>query len=300
MNLVASDIKKVLEDNNIVVSDIEKINIGGANINYKFFSESKCYVAKCYQRDYYFHLSNMLIERLNEYDSNLVIHDRKIIDKPFRIEVTKFHKGNHIFSYNATQIKRILEIINFYTQEKYNIDISTNETIYEKFNNYYNYFIKNISNLKKVSKRVIENLFFIYTNLDIDNNPKMCIIHGDLSNTNILWNDSTPTILDFDECIYAEKEYEIASFIVKSAFNNGLFDLNIARNIIKYAKEVITNFDIKKINKYIKFYILKVLFEKLYFYETTDLDIESDEQKKDYWLWWYKLLLNNQFDDIIK
>lgn len=300
MNIVEKNVIKILNNNSISVDNIEKINIGGANINYKFFLNNKCYIAKCYQRNYFFHLSDLLIERLSKYDNDLVIKNRKIINEPFRIEITEFHNGNHLFLYNDIQIKRLLKIIDFYTQENYNIEVNTTETIYEKFNVYYSYFQKHIDKLKKVSNDIVDKLNNVYKNLDIDASNKMCVIHGDLSNTNILWNNSNPTIIDFDECIYAEKEYELASFIIKSSFNNGKLNLDIAKNIVKNAKDIITNFNLKKLKDYIKFYILKVLYEKLYFYEITDLDIESNDQKRDYWLWWFNLLIGNQIDEIIK
>ena len=46
-------------------------------------------------------------------------------------------------------------------------------------------------------------------------------------------------------------------------------------------------------------YIIKVIIEKIYYHLLLGLDLESEEQKKDYWKWWYYLLLNDKTIDSI-
>ena len=77
---------------------------------------------------------------------------------------------------------------------------------------------------------------------------------------------------------------------------NKLLDYNYAAKIIKFYK---TNaYSLSTIKNYCYFYIIKVLLEKLYYSNLYDLNLESNSQKKDYWLWWYNLLKEIKLIDI--
>lgn len=298
MSIVDDDVIKILIKNGYLIDTIEKIDTGCANICYKFSYSNKIYVAKCYRRVYNFDLSDALQDIIYNYNENMIIKNRSIINDKFRIEVAEFNSGKHIFKYNDKMIIELLNVINYYTQPKFAYNGNDVKTIYDKFEQYHSYFVNNAS-FNKVSINIIEKLNGIYDQLDINNFHSLFIVHGDLSYTNILWNNCEPTIIDFDECIYAEKEYELASFVIKTTFNDGEFNSQLAKKIIENMKSIIYNFDLCKLKTYIRFYILKVLYEKLYFYDTTDLDIESIDQKKDYWLWWYNLIMCDKIDTIL-
>ena len=103
-------------------------------------------------------------------------------------------------------------------------------------------------------------------------------------------------LIDFDEAILGPIEYELASFLIKNCFENGVFNYDYASIIIKFYKSM--NYSISDIEKFCHFYIIKVLLEKLYYSYLYGLNLESNSQKKDYWLWWYKLLETIHIKDI--
>ena len=124
-----------------------------------------------------------------------------------------------------------------------------------------------------------------------------CFVHGDLSFENVIWKKDIPYLIDFDECCFASKEYEYASFLIKSCFHNNNFDICLAKKILKVAMSYNIDIEILKFNYY--FYILKVILEKLYYHNLLGLDLESESQKRDYWLWWYDLLLDKNIEKSI-
>jgi len=113
------------------------------------------------------------------------------------------------------------------------------------------------------------------------------ILHGDLVYTNIIWNDKV-NLIDFDETIAGPLEYELAGFLIKNCFENGEFDNAYADKIIKFYES--KNYLFTNIKNYCYFYIIKVLFEKFYYSYKYSLNLESNSQKQDYWIWWYNLL----------
>ena len=129
------------------------------------------------------------------------------------------------------------------------------------------------------------------------NSNNCCIVHGDLSYENILWKNNIPYLIDFDECCFAPKEYEYANFLIKNCFIKNKFNVTLAKKIIKAAKY--NNVDILNLKYNFYLYIIKVIIEKIYYHLLLGLDLESEEQKKDYWKWWYYLLLNDKTIDSI-
>ena len=300
MNLEEEIIKtliKFCEYYKIDINSLENFEYGGANIVKKCCFNQKEIVIKFYRKNYYFDLINYTIKKLN----NRVIKTIKMIDKfsinNFYVVVCNFEKGIHKQNISKKSIDKIIEVITILSSISTKSLDKDKYSIFNKYNTYKNYFLQN--KCKKITNQVIETILKKdKINRFNKNNDNLVIVHGDLSPTNILWYKNTLTLIDFDECCLAPKEYELASFLIKYSFHNGIMNLNKAKTIIDEFKEQIIDFDIKKLKKWVDFYVIKVLLEKLYYYESIGVDIESDLHKKDYWCWWYSLLQNNEFSEL--
>ena len=167
------------------------------------------------------------------------------------------------------------------------LDKHNSYTIYDKIDNYY-------KSLKNINDKTIKEIIKKYEKLDIYSNNNV-ILHGDLVYTNIIWNNKI-NLIDFDETIIGPIEYELASFLIKNCFENGKFDYKYAVKIINFYKR--KNYSLSSIKNYCYLYIIKVLLEKLYYSHLYDLNLESNSQKKDYWLWWYNLLKEIELIDM--
>ncbi len=167
------------------------------------------------------------------------------------------------------------------------LDKHNSYTIYDKVDNYY-------KSLKNINDKTIKEIIKKYEKLDIYSNNNV-ILHGDLVYTNIIWNNKI-NLIDFDETIIGPIEYELASFLIKNCFENGKFDYKYAVKIINFYKK--NNYSLSSIKNYCYLYIIKVLLEKLYYSHLYDLNLESNSQKKDYWLWWYNLLKEIELIDM--
>ena len=98
--------------------------------------------------------------------------------------------------------------------------------------------------------------------------------------------------LSDSEVLYA-LEYKWSA---NGVFENGKFDYKYAVKIINFYKK--NNYSLSSIKNYCYLYIIKVLLEKLYYSHLYDLNLESNSQKKDYWLWWYNLLKEIELIDM--
>ena len=226
--------------------------------------------------------------KLKNYDYDFI---KYVIDKDIScnklIELYRFDNYNvGIYTFIKGKIKRYVsdkmlnqlfnELNKLYSIELYK---KNSYTIYEKVDNYYNY-------LKNINDKTIRDIVKIYESLDISKDSNV-ILHGDLVYTNIIWNDKV-NLIDFDETIAGPIEYELASFLIKNCFENGEFDNAYADRIIKFYES--KNYLFTNIKNYCYFYIIKVLFEKFYYSYKYSLNLESNSQKQDYWIWWYNLL----------
>ena len=160
------------------------------------------------------------------------------------------------------------------------------QTIHEKTNKYYH-------SLKQEKDSSIKYLIKQYESIQKLLEKTNAIIHGDLYYKNIIWN-SHVNFVDFDECIVGPSEYEMACFLIKNCFENNEFDIQYAKKIINFYRY--RGYSINRINNYYRYYILKVLLEKLYYGKLYSLNLEDAIQKKDYWKWWYNLLKNEKLE----
>lgn len=283
-------IKKQVESIiNKKIIKLEEIKYGGANTVYKIITEDyKSYVYKIYKIKRNFDI----IDNLNSYlkregIETLDVIKRGKIQNDFYYLYTK-NKGIHKYTYTQNMIDKILDVINVeYKNIKNSFD--SDNSITKKYFFYQQYFYKNKT--RKIQEDIIEYINRVSHEIKIDN-AGLCLVHGDLSITNILWDKEKFSLIDFDEAIYAPIEYELVSFLIKTCFNRNNFNKKLAFNIMKRIKMKFNNINYYSFKNAWNLYITKVIYEKFYYYELGYTDIENEEHKRDYWKWWFELLKN--------
>ena len=278
-------LKEICEKYNIKI--LGKLRHGGANVVRKcLYDNNKC-ILKIYYKDknYNFDLIDYVLEKLDH--ANKIIFKTKYLECD--IYLYSFMDGKHLKKYSNKQLQKVVNSIEKISK----IDIEASKTknsIYDKYYKYRNYFKENQTAFDKI---VISNLLK-YDEIYGKNIGNNCIVHGDLAPTNVIWNEDTPFLVDFDECTYAPVEYEYMSFLIKTCFYNNNFDIKIALSILNILID--KKYDIKRLKNCFYFYILKVLFEKLYFCESSGLDLNDEKQRLDFWKWWYDLLIDKNIE----
>ena len=272
--------KKEIKDicDKLNLKNIKEMKNGGANYVIKCKYNNKDVIVKFYHK-----LKNYNYD-LIKYVLDKDINCNKLIDfysfKTYKVGIFSYIKGKMHRYFSKEQINQI-----FLECKKINVQIESNicsNSIYDKVYFYY-------KKLKNIDNPIIKDIIRKYKELNIVSSCDDVIIHGDLSYKNIIWNKKA-YLIDFDEVMKGPFEYEAASFLIKNCFDNGYFDVNYSKKIISYYRS--HNFNLNKIREYYYFFIIKVLLEKFYYNQLYALNLESDSQKKDYWLWWYKLLKN--------
>ena len=284
-------LKNVCEKYNIQI--LNNFRYGGANIVKKcLYNNQKC-VLKIYHssKQYNLNLINKLLDKLD--NVNKVIFHDKYLD--YEVYLYSYLIGKHTKKYSNSKLLNLFHFINKLKSIDLFDNMKNQQNILKKYNKYKNYFTSYpISFNKYIIKELLMYDKKYVNNLSEENS---CLIHGDLSPKNIIWQKDTPFIIDFDECCFAQQEYEYMSFLIKSCFYDNFFDIEFALKIINLIKTQNVNINTLKSNYY--FYILKVLFEKIYYHEVLGLDLDSVNQRKDHWTWWYNLLTNKAITKIL-
>jgi len=277
-------LSKVIKFNKI--KKIKKFTSNLANTVYSVFTDNGKYVVKKYNYNHDFDNCNKLY---NIYEENNIKVIRPINDKIIVINNNKYNIFNYI-KHSSGKIKKeyIINLINIdrKTKEKANILI--------KCNKYYDY----LTNLSTYNKNTIEDeLFVINEYLKLKDKKifnEQYLNHGDLSLTNIIFNNNYPYVIDFDETIITTKLYDFAVILVKlKIINNRLNN----KEILSMIKEMMpdSNYSIDDYINVIKFYLCKILLEKFYLFENNKIDLFSELQISDNYKKYIKLLkkINN-------
>ena len=283
MNL--KEISDLLQNKlNIKVDNIEIIKERGLNYVYKVYSNDNIYILKIYRKKIDFNNSNNLINYLNKNNIKTISTAFEFEKDDYIYKLYPYIKGKHIYKYNSSNIDNITDLLSLLYRNNLN---NNSYTILDKCDNYISYLS---SKKDKIIDNNIYNLLFeSYKRLSFDKN-EFALVHGDLSNTNLIWNDSL-NIIDFDEAIEAPREYEICSCIIKNCFNNGIFNLDQAKKIFNSINNKIDiNYD--KFRKSWNLYIIKVIIEKLYYLELSNN--KNNKKGKDHWSYWFKLFLDEK------
>lgn len=237
------------------------------------------YIVKKYNYEYDFELCNKLYDLYGRTGFNVV--------KPINKNIISINDDKYnIFNYiNHTKHK----IPNEFFIKLLNCErkVDTSATLLNKCTKYYNY----LSTLKKYKIKEEKLILEIYEKIsDLHLLKETYLNHGDLSNSNILYNNGKYYIIDFDEATITTRLYDFAVIMVK---NNVVKNKFIKNEFDKLINE--TNNGNYTTNDYIaitKFYLCKILLEKFYLHEKGLINLYSKEQIKDNYKKYIKLLKN--------
>lgn len=283
MNL--KDINNYLLTNfDINFSTIDVIKEHGLSYVYKVKCSENNYILKVYRKKPDFQSINKLIRFLNANNINSIeaLSTYEIGDYVYALY--PYIDGRHISNYSDAKIDKLANLLSVL----YKNNLTNNDyTIIDKCDNYFSYLLSKSD--KYVSGDIYNLLYTTYKNLifDIDD---FALVHGDLSNTNLIWNEKI-NVIDFDETIMAPREYELCSCIIKSCFDNGIFDICQAKKIFDSLNGKI-EIDYNKFRTSWNLYIIKVIIEKLFYLEQSPNKKNDKKKGRDHWSYWYKLLLD--------
>lgn len=269
---------------NIEFSTLDVIKEHGLSYVYKVRYNENNYILKIYRKKLDFKSSDNLIRFLNANKINSIkaLSTHEIGD--YICAFYPYIEGKHIFNYSDIEIDQLTNLLSvLYKNNLTNSDY----TIIDKCDSYFSYLLSR--NDKYVSNDIYKLLYMTYKNL-VFSNDDFVLVHGDLSNTNLIWNESI-NVIDFDETIMAPREYELCSCIIKNCFDNGVFDICQAKKIFDSLNNKV-EIDYKKFRTSWNLYIIKVIVEKLFYLEQSAIKKNSEKKGRDHWSYWYNLLLN--------
>ena len=286
--LICEVLSGILKDK---ITYMERLTGGLANHVYLVETTKKKYVAKLYKKNIDKEAINDLIDISKENNINVLdtIDDNFYTYHNATICIYDYIEGKHVKKLTNNQIEKIT---NFIKLEKKGNGNYTN--LLDKVNFYY----ESLLNLKtkKIKREIITDLLRRYMKLQNYNIfYEKDLIHGDLTPTNIIWNEEEFTLIDLDEATTFTKLYDLIVFAIKFSKTGSKIDVKMAKRILKPFDNY-TKIDI--INVW-NFYILKVIMEKIYLYEIGKIDLLDENQKQDNFEDWLTILNSSVIEDIL-
>ena len=274
------DLKNVL--NSISIDKIiryGKINNGVANIVYLVKTRIGNYIVKKYLHNYNFELSEKLY---NLYDENKIKCIRPVNKKP--IYYDNYYYNVFPYKKNQSEINKdnIYNLFNSIITCKKEIQNNIFKTLSERVKEYSNY-LENKKNLNKSTIYDVKYVLKVFNTIKNDELFKKSYLnHGDISKTNIIYNNRSYYIIDFDECCIANELYDFSVIAVKFFENNNRFLRKDLKRLITLVKDHMPNYTIYDYYNSIKYYLCKILLEKFYLYEKNEINLYDKTQRKDY------------------
>ena len=276
-----------ITDKNIVAT---KKEYGGvANIVYLVKADDNSYIIKKYNYDYDFGLANKLYDIYEKNGVNIV---RPINKNPIKYQDNYYN----IFRY-LKKDKNNKKINIKYLKSIFCLDkkINADDRLLNKCNFYYNYLLNN-KDFKDLDKNYVSYVINTYQKVK---NKKVIkgnyLNHGDISKSNILVSNGKFYLIDFDEVTISSPLYDFAVITVKI-----IKDLN-SKNFMKLknaAKKYYVNYSDMDFYNIIRFYLCKILLEKIYLHSKAIINLNSQIQKKDNYLKYLDML--KKVDSIVK
>lgn len=281
VNMFQEVLKTALnKDVNVTKVDIQ--HGGVANIVYKVETDCGSYIIKSYLYDYDFGLSNELYDR---YEENGIQVVRPINPNPIKIKHS------------------IINVFNYYNNENFNLDMDylsklvlcdrkcdvKEAQLVQKCRDYYN-GINNIHNNEGFLANDSKMVQLIFESVAGDKLFKENYLnHGDISKSNIISNNGTKYLIDFDEAKVAPRLYDFAVITVKLFSHNGVLK---NKEFLEFFNKIYPNLNYTKQDylTMIKFYLCKILLEKFYLHYTNKINLKSKEQMKDNYVYYVRLL----------
>jgi thiamine kinase-like enzyme len=277
-----NDIIAVLKKSGISdeVKSITRQPIGVANAVFKVETTKNTYIIKKYNYKVKFKLAEKLYDKYNQANIHCVSPLNKTAIK---------HNGKIFNIYNFIEGTCPNDNLIDYLKSFILVDRKTNlkNRITKKCDIYY-------KSLKKNCHKTIldETSFVIKTYEEIKNNPifKECFInHGDISKTNLIYNQNGLYVIDFDETTIAPMLYDFAVVSVKFFIENEQLNKTLYDELIAEITKN-TNYTKDDCNLVVKYYLCKILLEKFYLHTSNEIDIFSKEQQRDNFKVYYEIL----------
>lgn len=273
-------LNKVINIDNI--KSIVRLEENLANIVYIISTNKGKFLVKKYNYDYNFNICNELYDIYENNNINIV---RPINKKIVLLNNNKYNIFNYIDNtFGIIEDDFIIKLVN--------LDRKTTKkaNIIEKCNKYYDYLINlvNKNDLVKQDEIFVINEYEKVKFLSLFN--EQYLNHGDLSLSNIIFNNNKPYIIDFDETIITTKLYDFAVMLIKIKIGNKTLS---SKEILSIIINLMTdnNYNINDYINTIKLYLCKILLEKFYLFEKHKIDLFSELQLSDNYKKYIKLLM---------
>lgn len=247
-----------------------------ANDIYELNINDKTYILKKYNYNYDFYLSDRLYKI---YEDNNIKCIKPINKKTININGDKFNLFKYLKnSEGIIDDSYISNLININRKVEYKPNLIS------KCDLYYYY----LCNLKKYKLNEEKKVLEIYNSIKFDSIfQDQYLNHGDISISNLLFNNNTPYLIDFDETVVTTELYDFAVIAVKLKTYDDHFDYSGLKEFINKLK---LNYSMEDYKKSIKMYLCKILLEKFFLYETGKIDLFDNIQKNDNYLKYINLL----------
>ena len=234
---------------------------------------------------------NHLIKHAHDHNVNIIEPIDEMIIKVLKNNVCiyEYVEGKVNKKLTNEQIEKVIDYINL--DKPVNFKAST---MLDKVNFYHDSLFE--METRKIHRTIIDELLKKYRRLQ---NYKIFeekqIVHGDICPSNLIWQDKEFILLDLDEATIFTKLYDLIVFAIKSSKNDNEIDAKIAKKILK-PNEKYSKVDI--INVW-NFYLIKVILEKIYLYETDKIDLRDDNQIQDKFEDWLEILNSSIIEEIL-
>lgn len=219
------------------------------------------------------------------------IHEQEIKYEGKNVLVYRYIPGEEISHPNHHQLEQITNIIRATTHQ---VDVIEEKDVvkYKIVENQYQALKKMTET--KIDQVVVQDIIKGYEEIKEEVEKRSRYTgHHDLNHGNILWSyGQLFGVIDFDEASICTKEYELVVFATKHCMIEDRFDKYYLYEILKQYYGTLTEEILNDYRLTFKFYTLKVLFEKIYYYQMNIVDIYDERQIRDNWNWWYQLYRN--------
>ncbi len=265
-------IKKHFND----VKNIKLIPYGIANSVYEVETENSNYAIKCYHSKM---KKNNIAPITYDQNNNEFYSSELIYEDDNRI-IMDYINGQHKTNLSNEEIDVICNFIKYFSQN-YNAEV----TLENKINSY--------QNLKSTKRKDVEKALDDFWNKNSFEIKELfsnvVTSHGDLSSTNIIFNNNKISVIDYDEVCLAPKYYDYVVFALKHSFVNGSFNEDELNRFIDIYKSHEEDFDINSFKLTLLVYLYKILKEKIYWEATGLINLEDEYQKQDNYIMYFEL-----------
>ena len=287
LSISVNDLKKVLKQvTDEVILSYKKENGGIANTVFRVDTLSNSYIVKKYSCNYNFSIANELYKIYSEND---ILTVQPINSSLIKIGNYCYNIFNYVKEDNSKDISLIylkkLICLNKKSSNSYS------SCIQDKVLKYYEYLTKVEPNNLKIDIDELKIVLKKFNSLKSENFiSNLCIVHGDISSSNIISNKNKLYLIDFDETSVAFELYEFAMISIKFFFDGETMNWNKFNKLKNMVSNELKNYSDKDYNNSIKYCLCKILLEKYYLYQVGKIDLFSVNQKRDSYLKYLKLL----------